>query len=246
MFATSDSFPAAVCPVDLSELQPGDSGLVCASAGHGYAVQQGIPRLLSSTSNYADGFGAQWHQYRVTQLDSYTGTTISADRLRRCLGEELWAKLQQPSQRLAVLETGCGAGRFTEILSKLPAAFVTSTDLSAAAGAAGVAASGAAISAMRRVASASSIGSTPCARASAPSAARSSGCTSAKVAADGAGVWVGYVGRCEGVRLGSGVLGHTPRSPRPRRSAGPLAPALPRPRRCAGCGASPTKPLPAV
>lgn len=132
MFAKSDSFPAAVCPVDLSELQPGDSGLVCASAGHGYAVQQGIPRLLSSTSNYADGFGAQWHQYRVTQLDSYTGTTISADRLRRCLGEELWAKLQQPSQRLAVLETGCGAGRFTEILSKLPAAFVTSTDLSAA------------------------------------------------------------------------------------------------------------------
>jgi 2-polyprenyl-3-methyl-5-hydroxy-6-metoxy-1,4-benzoquinol methylase len=132
MLDKTHAFPAAVCPVDLSQLQESQDSMVCTAAGHRYARQQGIPRLLSSTSTYADGFGEQWQQYRVTQLDSYTGTTISADRLRRCLGEELWAKLQQPSQRLEILETGCGAGRFTEVLMKLPAAFVTSTDLSSA------------------------------------------------------------------------------------------------------------------
>lgn len=132
MLAESADSPAAVCPVDQSELRQAANGVACAAAGHTYAVQNGIPRLLRSTSTYADGFGAQWNQYRVTQLDSYTKTSISADRLRRCLGEELWATLQQPAQRMEVLETGCGAGRFTEVLLKLPAAFVTSTDLSAA------------------------------------------------------------------------------------------------------------------
>jgi 2-polyprenyl-3-methyl-5-hydroxy-6-metoxy-1,4-benzoquinol methylase len=106
------------------------SELTC-SAGHCYPVRQAIPRLLGDQANYAEAFGEQWHQYRTTQLDSYTGTSISRDRMRRCLGEELWSRLQQGTP-LQVLEAGCGAGRFTEILLDLPAAAVTSTDLSSA------------------------------------------------------------------------------------------------------------------
>jgi 2-polyprenyl-3-methyl-5-hydroxy-6-metoxy-1,4-benzoquinol methylase len=124
------SFPDLVCPVDhlqLARLDSGD-GVAC-SAGHHYAVREGIPRL--SGDDYAGPFGAQWHHYRVTQLDSYTKTTISRDRLKRCLGEQLWSALAQPT-RLQVLETGCGAGRFTEVLLQLPGAAVTSTDLSSA------------------------------------------------------------------------------------------------------------------
>jgi 2-polyprenyl-3-methyl-5-hydroxy-6-metoxy-1,4-benzoquinol methylase len=104
--------------------------MACAS-GHRYAVREGIPRLLPAGSTYADAFGEQWHQYRITQLDSYTKTTISRDRLARCLGEDLWRRLQQPGT-LEVLETGCGAGRFTEVLMQLPAVSLTSTDLSSA------------------------------------------------------------------------------------------------------------------
>lgn len=47
------------------------------------------------------------------------------------MGEVLWQRLQG-SERVEVLEAGCGAGRFTEVLLGLPAAFVTSTDLSSA------------------------------------------------------------------------------------------------------------------
>ncbi len=43
----------------------------------------------------------------------------------------MWSSLQKPG-RVEILESGCGAGRFTEILLTLPAAFVTSTDLSSA------------------------------------------------------------------------------------------------------------------
>src|SRR5437016_3317155 len=86
----------------------------------------GIPRFVPN-SNYAAAFGTQWKKYRLTQLDSYTGTTISKDRAQRCIGETLWNKLEGKQ----VLECGCGAGRFTEILLA-EGACVTSIDLSEA------------------------------------------------------------------------------------------------------------------
>jgi len=125
-------FPAYVCPVDHEKLaaDAARQTLAC-PAGHAFPVRGDIPRLLSSPRTYADAFGEQWQQYRKTQLDSYTRTTYSRDRLRRCLGEDLWRRLQQPVP-LHILEAGCGAGRFTEILLETPAAMVTSTDLSSA------------------------------------------------------------------------------------------------------------------
>jgi 2-polyprenyl-3-methyl-5-hydroxy-6-metoxy-1,4-benzoquinol methylase len=132
IFPGANSFPEPVCPVDRAELtaQGGDA-VVCAH-GHRYAIRQGIPRLLAPERNYAEAFGAQWHHYRTTQLDSYTKTSLSKDRLRRCLGEDLWRKLEQPGNRLEILEAGCGAGRFSEVIMQLPGASLTSTDLSSA------------------------------------------------------------------------------------------------------------------
>lgn len=131
-FLQTPQFPAIVCPIDylpLGEFGEG-TGLVCPKE-HSYEIRSGIPRLLDSKSNYADAFGEQWHQYRMTQLDSYSNTNISRDRLKRCLGVDLWRRLQQ-QDKLATLEAGCGAGRFTEVLLELPSASVTSTDLSSA------------------------------------------------------------------------------------------------------------------
>jgi 2-polyprenyl-3-methyl-5-hydroxy-6-metoxy-1,4-benzoquinol methylase len=129
-FANS-TFPSMVCPIDLLTLQRGPENELRCSSGHQFSVRDDIPRLLLRESNYADAFGEQWIEYPVTQLDSYTHTNISRDRLRRCLGESLWSALQKPG-RIEILESGCGAGRFTEILLQAPAASVTSTDLSSA------------------------------------------------------------------------------------------------------------------
>jgi SAM-dependent methyltransferase len=117
--------PAWICPDHREVLSNGDGSLSC-PRGHVFRVVAGIPRFVDSAA-YAESFGAQWLKYRRTQLDSYTGTAISRDRVRRCLGDELWNGLEG----LDVLECGCGAGRFTEILLGR-GAHVTSVDLSRA------------------------------------------------------------------------------------------------------------------
>lgn len=75
-------------------------------------------------ATYADSFGLQWNVFRKTQLDSHTGLPISEDRLKRCLGP-VWDSLAS----MTVLECGCGAGRFTEVLLRQGARLV-SVDLS--------------------------------------------------------------------------------------------------------------------
>jgi ubiquinone/menaquinone biosynthesis C-methylase UbiE len=85
-----------------------------------------IPRFVDSGS-YASLFGDQWKEYKKTQLDSYTGLPISENRLNRCLGDNLKDNLNGK----LVLEAGCGAGRFTEVLLK-KGAFLVSSDLSSA------------------------------------------------------------------------------------------------------------------
>ncbi|MEO8464181.1 MAG: class I SAM-dependent methyltransferase [Gammaproteobacteria bacterium] len=125
------TFPTIVCPVDLLPVTEQQEGWLVCSNQHRYQKRDGIPRLVSSQVTYADAFGEQWKRYRTTQLDSYSKTSISKARLRGCLGDDLWSALQQPG-RTEILEAGCGAGRFTEVLLQLPTASVTSTDLSAA------------------------------------------------------------------------------------------------------------------
>ncbi len=123
MLDTSASFAPYTCPAHGEPLTPSGDTLVC-SHGHEYAIVRGIPRFVPHDT-YAAAFGAQWKHYRLTQLDSYTGSTITRDRMRRCLGEDLWARIGG----MDVLECGCGAGRFTEVLLDIGAR-VTSVDLS--------------------------------------------------------------------------------------------------------------------
>jgi SAM-dependent methyltransferase len=73
-------------------------------------VVDGIPRFVPD-DGYAAAFGRQWLAHPRTQLDSETGVPISRARLERCLGRPL-ASLAGSS----VLEAGCGAGRFTELM----------------------------------------------------------------------------------------------------------------------------------
>lgn len=102
-----------------------DGNLFCCQSGCNFPVVSGIPRFVASDC-YASSFGLQWNTFRKTQLDSYTGTTISHDRLTRIVGGDL-ASLRGKS----VLEAGCGAGRFTEMLLSA-GANVFAVDLSSA------------------------------------------------------------------------------------------------------------------
>ena len=83
--------------------------LVSRSEGHRYYIRKFIPRFVPS-SNYAENFGMQWKKFRKTQLDSFSGHPISANRFWKATG---WTREQIGGKW--VLDVGCGAGRFAEI-----------------------------------------------------------------------------------------------------------------------------------
>jgi 2-polyprenyl-3-methyl-5-hydroxy-6-metoxy-1,4-benzoquinol methylase len=68
-----------------------------------------IPRFAEA--GYVQSFGLQWNEYRNTQLDSFNGTSISKNRLERLLGGPL-----NILKGKEILEAGCGAGLFTEVM----------------------------------------------------------------------------------------------------------------------------------
>src|SRR5712691_4035482 len=80
-----------------------------------------------SEVRYADSFGEQWNRYRRVQLDSATGKPLSRERLLDGTG---WRPDELAGER--ILEVGCGAGRFTEVLLALGAE-PSSVDYSSAA-----------------------------------------------------------------------------------------------------------------
>ena len=104
-------FIPLICPQHNSPvcLNPEKTAYGC-NLGCKFEVQNQIPRFVTG-GNYASSFGLQWNRYRTTQLDSHTGLTISRDRLTRLLGGTLNVVKDKE-----VLEAGCGAGRFSEIL----------------------------------------------------------------------------------------------------------------------------------
>lgn len=99
--------------------------LSSADTQHHYRIVNGIPRFVPS-SNYADNFGMQWNLFSRTQLDSYSGHPISADRFWRATG---WNPEELKNQW--VLDVGCGSGRFAEI-ALLAGAKVVALDYSGA------------------------------------------------------------------------------------------------------------------
>lgn len=102
-----------------------DKDVLMSSAGEHFPVVNGIPRFVSK-DNYANAFGLQWKSFAKTQLDSFSGTSITRERFERCLGAPI-ASLKGKD----VLEVGCGAGRFTELILE-GEANLHSVDLSAA------------------------------------------------------------------------------------------------------------------
>lgn len=98
--------------------------LIDHKTGKEYKIVNGIPRILDSDTNYSDNFGLQWNKFKKTQFDSYTGLPLSG---KRFWNNTKWAKEELKGK--VILEAGCGAGRFTEVLVSTGAT-VVSFDLS--------------------------------------------------------------------------------------------------------------------
>src|SRR5438093_8272518 len=102
-----------------------EGNLTCAGCSKTYPIINGIPRFVEP-DNYAVSFGYQWNLFRKEQIDSYNGTTLSADRLWSETGwmpEELKGKW--------VLDVGCGAGRFMDA-SSMSEGEIVGVDISSA------------------------------------------------------------------------------------------------------------------
>ena len=92
--------------------------LVTQDGAYRYPIREFIPRFVPE-SNYADNFGMQWNRFRQTQLDSYSGHPISAQRFWKATG---WKPEALAGQW--VLDVGCGAGRFAEVALQAGAKFI--------------------------------------------------------------------------------------------------------------------------
>jgi len=101
-----------------------ETGMLVDAAGRGVPIQRFVPRFQQD-EGYTQNFGLQWNHFRRTQLDSQNRSTISTDRF--------YAGTRWPRQMSGecILEVGCGAGRFTEVMLATGAS-VVSVDYSTA------------------------------------------------------------------------------------------------------------------
>ena len=83
--------------------------LSCPSCHERFPIVRSIPRFVPS-DNYVNTFGFQWNQFRLTQLDSHSKTSISRDRMLEQTG---WS--DEMIKGATVIDAGCGAGRFAEV-----------------------------------------------------------------------------------------------------------------------------------
>lgn len=100
--------------------------LACAKCDRQWPVRGGIPRFVATTDDYAQGFAFQWRLWRTVQIDRLNGHTLSEDRL---LHDSGWTA--DWIEGKLILDAGCGAGRFSDVLAKLGAR-VVAVDLSEA------------------------------------------------------------------------------------------------------------------
>jgi 2-polyprenyl-3-methyl-5-hydroxy-6-metoxy-1,4-benzoquinol methylase/uncharacterized protein YbaR (Trm112 family) len=104
--------------------------LACVGCAAEYPIVNGIPRFVP-TGNYASSFGYQWNRFRKEQLDTCNGTQLSARRF--------WSETEWEASSLRgkwVLDAGCGAGRFLDVVSRDGEAQVVGLDISNAVDAA--------------------------------------------------------------------------------------------------------------
>jgi 2-polyprenyl-3-methyl-5-hydroxy-6-metoxy-1,4-benzoquinol methylase len=112
-------FQAFVCPSCGGDLEWDDGvGAMGSACGWKGAVVGGIPRFVEDATH--ENFGIQWNEFADVQMDSLNGTAATRDRL---LDQSGLAPADWRGKR--VLEVGCGAGRFTQLMLEWGAQLVS-------------------------------------------------------------------------------------------------------------------------
>lgn len=91
-----------------------------------FPLINGSYRIVSQ-ENYASNFGFQWNTFPKTQIDKFSFQDLSRARFFKTTG---WQK--EDLNKKNILEVGCGAGRFTQVLLEHSNANIYSVDYSTA------------------------------------------------------------------------------------------------------------------
>ncbi|MFN8415880.1 MAG: class I SAM-dependent methyltransferase [Cytophagaceae bacterium] len=91
-----------------------------------FPLKNGAYRLVSD-DNYTSNFGLEWNTFQKTQIDKYSGLTVSEERF---FAQTNWAKNGLSGEN--ILEVGSGAGRFSQIVLDHTQANLYSVDYSSA------------------------------------------------------------------------------------------------------------------
>ena len=102
-----------------------EGALTCVATCPTVPIRGSVPRFVPD-SGYSQNFGEQWNHFRRTQIDKFNGTDLSKERFYSGTG---WSPAELKGAK--ILEAGCGAGRFTQIMVDAGAQ-VYSVDLSSA------------------------------------------------------------------------------------------------------------------
>ena len=113
-------------PVTKQSLIENPLGLVNSKGEVTYALSDGAYRLVTN-DNYTSNFGLEWNSFQKTQIDKFSGNTVSEDRF---FAQTHWTK--GSLEGLTMLEVGSGAGRFSQIILDHTKATLYSVDYSTA------------------------------------------------------------------------------------------------------------------
>lgn len=118
----TDLLPLLCCPhctggltlrADVQHDHAVDEGLLrCEACVASFPIVRGIPRFVAH-DGYVSNFSYEWNKWHRVQVDAVNGSRVSEDAFRHKTGltpADVHGKL--------VLDVGCGAGRFLDVVSR--------------------------------------------------------------------------------------------------------------------------------
>jgi 2-polyprenyl-3-methyl-5-hydroxy-6-metoxy-1,4-benzoquinol methylase len=113
-------------PISKQRLEESPEGLRNENGIVVYPLINGAYRVAAS-DNYTSNFGLEWNTFQKTQIDKFSGNTVSEERL---FAQTNWQKNGLEGE--TILEVGSGAGRFSQIMLDHTKATLYSVDYSEA------------------------------------------------------------------------------------------------------------------
>lgn len=104
--------------IERSDKEIAEGELICPNCHHNYPIHNYIPRFVHS-DEYVQSFSMEWTLHKNTQLDSFSGTRESEETFKAKTGFDLGRLVGK-----LVLDVGCGAGRFMEVVREYSAEVV--------------------------------------------------------------------------------------------------------------------------